>query len=213
MKFSEQWLRARVDPPVATRELAEQLTMAGLEVEAITPAAAAFTGVVVGRISDVQNHPSADRLKVCAVDTGSKSPLRIVTGAAVSAGIVTAVAPEGAVLAGNRITAAAFKGVNSQGVLCSAAELGLAEEGDTLLMLPRDAAPGTDLRRFLGLDDTVIEIAITPNRGDCLSIAGVAREVAAINAMAVPDMTIPPVPAAADDTVDVRLMAPEACPR
>lgn len=213
MKFSEQWLRGWVNPPVSTAALAGQLTMAGLEVEALGPAAADFSGVVVGNILSVRAHPRAERLKDCAVDTGGAHPLRIITAAPVTPGTVTAVAPAGAVIAGNAIKEASYKGITSQGMLCSAAELGLAEDRETLLTLPAEATPGTDLRTYLDLDDTVIEIAITPNRGDCLSIAGVAREVAAVNDMAVNEVSIPPVAAAVDDTVSVRLLAAEACPR
>lgn len=213
MKFSERWLRDWVNPAVPTASLADQLTMAGLEVEAVVPAAADFKGVVVGRVLDVEDHPQADRLRDCSVDTGGTHPLRIITAAPAEPGMVTAVAPEGAVIAGKTIKDASFKGVTSQGMLCSAAELGLSEERDTLLRLHRDAAPGTDLRAYLDLDDSIIEIAITPNRGDCLSITGVAREVAAVNRMAVNKVPIASVTATVEDNVSVRLLAPEACPR
>jgi len=213
MKFSEQWLRGWVNPAVPTPVLGDQLTMAGLEVESVGPAASDFKGVVAGKILNVKDHPQADRLKDCTVDTGASHPLRIITGAQVVPEMIVAVAPEGAQIAGNKIKDASFKGVTSQGMLCSAAELGLSEDKEALLILPRDTAPGTDLRALLDLDDNIIEIAITPNRGDCLSIAGVARELAAINDMTVTEVTIPAVAAAVDDSVSVRLLAPEACPR
>ena len=212
MKFSEQWLRGWVNPAVSTAALADQLTMAGLEVEAVEPAAD-FKGVVAGKIIDVKDHPQADRLKDCTVDTGAAHPLRIITAAPVARGLVTAVAPQGAVIGGNEIKDTSFKGITSQGMLCSAAELGLAEDKETLLVLPEDTMPGTDLGALLDLDDNVIEIAITPNRGDCLSIMGVAREVAAVNDMGVTVTPTPPVTATVEDTVGVQLLAPAACPR
>lgn len=215
MKFSEQWLREWVDPPVSTQELVHQLTMAGLEVEGVSPVAAHFHGVVIGRIIDVNGHPESEHLSCCRVDVGKSQPLDIVTTASnVTPGLYTAVAPAGAVLPGDkRVESAEFKGRPSQGVLCSTEDLGLSEDKEQLLELPHDAVIGADLKEFLRLDDHTIEIAITPNRGDCLSINGIAREVAAIHGMSVTATAPRPVDADAQTTLPVELAAPEACPR
>ncbi|HKJ22536.1 MAG TPA: phenylalanine--tRNA ligase subunit beta, partial [Gammaproteobacteria bacterium] len=213
MKFSEQWLRTWVNPPVSTGALADQLTMAGLEVEAVTAAAPPFAGVVVGRVIEVKDIENSDRLKACTVDIGAGEPLAIVTDAPVSAGLCTAVAPAGADLPEGKVESATLKGVTSQGRLCAGEDLGLAEGENTLLVFPEDSRPGTDLRELLQLDDTVIEIGITPNRGDCLSIAGIAREVAAVNAVPLSPHSVTAVAAAGEGTLAVDIDAPEACPR
>ncbi len=215
MKFSEQWLREWVDPDIDRERLCEQLTMAGLEVDAVEPVAPSFSGVVVGEIVSAERHPDADKLQICRVDVAQPEPLSIVCGAAnARAGIKVPVALVGAVLPGDfKIKEARLRGVLSAGMLCSARELGLAEEADGLLELPDDAEPGRDLRDYLRLDDVTIELGLTPNRGDCLSVMGVAREVAAINDL---PLRIPPTEpvAATDDTgLPVRIVAGEACPR
>ncbi|RKZ69086.1 MAG: phenylalanine--tRNA ligase subunit beta [Gammaproteobacteria bacterium] len=183
MHISEQWLREWVDVDCDTQQLTEQLTMAGLEVEGIEPAAAEFSGVITAKVESVEKHPDADKLKICQVATGTGKSLKIVCGAAnVRAGLYVALAPVGAELPGDiTIKASELKGVLSEGMLCSAQELGLAEESDGLMELPDNLALGEELRDVLSLDDQIIELSLTPNRGDCLSISGVARELAVIN--------------------------------
>ncbi|MFZ5558816.1 MAG: phenylalanine--tRNA ligase subunit beta [Pseudomonadota bacterium] len=214
MKFSENWLRTFVDPPLTSAELAEALTMAGLEVEALEPAAAPFSGVVVGEVLAVDKHPSADRLSVCRVEVGQGEPLTVVCGAPnVRAGMKAPCALVGAVLPQATIRETQVRGVASRGMLCSAAELGLAEDGAGLLVLPAELAAGTDLREALDLDDQLLTLKLTPNRGDCLSVCGVAREVAAITATSLRLPDIAPVAPAVKDTLGVEVQAPEACPR
>jgi len=182
MRFSEQWLRTYVDPPLSTQELAEKLTMAGLEVEELEPAAPPFAGVVVGRIESIAPHPSADRLRVCSVDVGANEPLQIVCGAPnAAAGMFVPCALEGTRLPGDlTISRQTVRGVESRGMLCSARELGLSDDATGLLDLGPANAPGTDLRAALALDDTLFTLKLTPNRADCLSLVGIAREVAAV---------------------------------
>lgn len=184
MRVPEQWLRAMVNPPIDSEMLADALTMAGLEVEDTLPLAPEFSGVLVGRVTAVTPHPDADRLRICTVDIGQPDMLQIVCGAPnVQAGMVAPCATEGAVLPGGfRIKRAKMRGVESQGMLCSAKELGISEDAEGLLALPESfsAALGKNLREAMNLDARVLEIKLTPNRADCLSIAGVAREVAAL---------------------------------
>lgn len=215
MRFSESWLREWVSPEVDTRALADQLSMAGLEVDALEPAAPAFRGVVVGLVRAVAPHPDAEKLRVCEVDVGQAERLTIVCGAPnVAEGMRVPVALVGAVLPGDfRIKRAKLRGVESLGMICSAKELGLAESSDGIMPLPADAPIGEDLRIWMGLDDTCIELDLTPDRADCLSIAGIAREVGVINRVEVRAVSVPPVPPACDARVAVRLDAPEACPR
>ena len=215
MKFSEAWLRQWVDPPVATLELADQLSMAGLEVDALGSVAPDFQGVVVGEVQTVEPHPDAEKLRVCAVDAGQDRVLTIVCGAPnVVAGMRVPTALIGAELPGAfKIKKAKLRGVQSFGMLCSAAELGLAESSDGIMPLPADAPVGEDFRAYLELDDQAIELDLTPDRGDCLGVAGIAREVAVINRLAVTAPGISPVAPAVDDRFEVRLDAPQACPR
>ena len=182
MQFPESWLRTLVNPPIATDELAHRLTMAGLEVEDTVPAAPAFTGVVVGHIVDIAPHPDADKLRVCQVDDGSGERLQIVCGAPnAAAGLKVPLARVGAELPGGmKIGVAKMRGVQSSGMLCSARELGLSQDHAGLLELPADMVPGQSIREALDLDDTLFTLKLTPNRADCLSILGVAREVAAL---------------------------------
>ena len=214
MRVSESWLRTFVDPPIGTAELAERLTMAGLEVESREAAAPPFGGVVVGRILAVAAHPSADRLRVCTVDAGV-APLAIVCGAPNAAvGMTVPCALEGATLPGGlAIERTTVRGVESQGMLCSAKELGLSDDAGGLLALDDALEPGTDLRRALALDDTVLTLKLTPNRADCLSMLGVARDVAAVTGatLAVPDTS--PAPTASRTTRAVRIDEPQGCPR
>jgi phenylalanyl-tRNA synthetase beta chain len=183
MKFSENWLRQWVSPQGDTESLADLLTMAGLEVESLEPAAPPFSGVVVGEIVAIAPHPDADRLRVCQVACGAAKPLTIVCGAPNAAqGLKAPLAVVGAKLPGGlEIGKAKMRGVESLGMLCSAKELGISAEASGLLELPADAPVGADIRQYLDLADTVIELKLTPNRGDCLSIAGLGREVAALS--------------------------------
>ena len=215
MKFSEHWLRSLVDPALDTAGLCDALTMAGLEVEDVAAAAPPFSGVVVGRIESVEKHPDADRLRVCTVDVGSPERLTIVCGAPnAAAGLLVPCALDGAQLPGDMtIRRTKMRGVESQGMLCSARELGLSEDASGLLELPRGLAPGRDLRQALALDDALITIKLTPNRPDCLSMAGIAREVAAITGAAAALPSIEPVTIDSDATRNVRVEDEDACPR
>ncbi|KAF0192496.1 MAG: phenylalanyl-tRNA synthetase beta chain [Gammaproteobacteria bacterium] len=215
MKFSVAWLREWVDPGITIEQLVAQLTMAGLEVDSVEPAAASSDGVVVGRVVSVDRHPDADKLTVCRVDVGAPEPLQIVCGAAnVRAGILVPAALTGARLPnGMAIKKAKLRGVESSGMLCSAVELGLADSSDGLLELPDDAVPGVSLTGYLRLDDHCIEVDLTPNRADCLSVAGIAREVGVLNKLAVASPEMAPVVATIKDSVVVDIDAPQACPR
>ena len=215
MKFSERWLRTLVDPPLDTVGLCDRLTMAGLEVEEASPAAPPFSGVVVAKIEAVAPHPNADRLRVCTIDAGKGSPLQIVCGAPnAAAGMKVPCALVGAVLPGGfAIKAATMRGVESSGMLCSAKELGISDDASGLLPLPDDAAVGADLRDALALDDTLITLKLTPNRADCLSIHGIARDVAAITCVPLAPPADAPAPVTATARREVRVVDPEGCPR
>ena len=178
MQFSESWLREWINPDIDTDTLVAQLTMAGLEVDSVTAAAQDFTGVIIAEVRSVEPHPDADKLGVCQVFNGTDL-VQVVCGAAnVAAGQKVAYATVGAVLGKDfKIKKAKLRGVESFGMICSAEELGLAEQSDGIMVLPAEAEPGIDIRKFLALDDSLIEVDLTPNRGDCLSIAGIAREV------------------------------------
>lgn len=212
MKISEQWLRTWVNPAISTEEMCQQLTMAGLEVDGVEPVAGAFNNVVVARVVSLEKHPDADKLNVCQVTDGSET-LQIVCGAAnVRAGLIVPLAKIGAVLPGDfRIKPAKLRGVESSGMLCSEKELGLAAQAEGLMELPDDAPIGSDVREYLGLDDHCIEIDLTPNRGDCLSVAGVARELAALNQCPMTAVDCEPVTAGSDATFPVEIVATEAC--
>jgi len=219
MQIPESWLRALADPPVATEELAHLLTMSGLEVEHCAPVAPAFSGVVVAEILAVERHPNADKLSVCRVDGGTGTPLQIVCGAPnVRPGMKAPLAKVGARLAagdgrGVEIKIAKMRGVESEGMLCSGRELGLSDDHSGLLELPREAPVGRDVREQLALADHVIDIKLTPNRGDCLSVLGVAREVTALTGekLVLPDAS--PVAAQSAARHPVRITHPEGCGR
>ena len=215
MRVSEHWLRDWIDPQRSSAELAARLTMAGLEVDRIEPAAPAFEKVVVGRVVQLQPHPDADRLRVAAVDVGDAEPLQIVCGAPnVAVGMRAPTALIGAVLPGGfKIKPSKLRGVQSQGMLCSAKELGLAESSDGLLPLPADSRPGQDVRELLALDDALLEIELTPNRGDCLGMEGIAREVASIERRDFRPFPVEPVEPAVDAVFPVTLRDPADCPR
>ncbi|HRD64969.1 MAG TPA: phenylalanine--tRNA ligase subunit beta [Candidatus Competibacter sp.] len=215
MKVSERWLREWVDPAISTAGLVAQLTMAGLEVDSVEPAAPPFEKVVVGRVVGLIPHPGADRLRVANVDVGGTEPLQIVCGAPnVAVGMCVPTALIGAVLPGDvKIKPSKLRGVQSQGMLCSAKELGLAESSDGLLPLPADSRPGQAVRELLALDDSLIEIELTPNRGDCLGMEGIAREVATLNRYEFRPLPVETVEPVVDATFPVRLLDPADCPR
>ncbi len=215
MRFSEAWLRTYVNPALTTPELVHQITMAGLEVDSAAPAAGQFSGVVVGEILETVPHPEADRLKVCRVAAGLGEPLQIVCGAPnARVGLRAPLALEGAVLPGGlKIKASKLRGIPSFGMLCSARELGIDEDASGLMELSEEAPAGIDLREYLQLEDSLIEVDLTPNRADCLSVEGIAREVALLNGL---PMTLPEsrsLVAAHDQGLPVNIEAPEACPR
>jgi phenylalanyl-tRNA synthetase beta chain len=214
MKLSEAWLREWVNPKIDSSTLAEQLTMAGLEVDGIEPAAPPFTGVIVARILSAEKHPNADRLRVCTVDTGQTAPLSIVCGAAnARAGLQVPLAQVGAQLPGGLvIKQAPVRGVESSGMLCSAKELGLADGMEGLLELSADAPLGQDFREYLQLDDSVLTLELTPNRGDCLGVQGIAREVGVLNRSPVKGPQIGPVAVLSSESLPVRVAVPESCP-
>lgn len=214
MKFSEQWLRTWVNPDVSRDDLVARLSMTGLEVDSVTPAAGEFSGVVVGEILSAEQHPDADKLRVCRVSNGSEE-FQVVCGAPnARAGIKIPFAMVGAVLGEDfKIKKAKLRGVESFGMLCSAAELQISEDHDGLYELPQDAPAGQSVREYLGLDDAIIEVDLTPNRGDCLSIAGLAREVGANYGSEVCRVKVEPVAAVHEEVRPVELFATEACPR
>ena len=182
MKFSEQWLREWVNPSIDSDALVAQITMAGLEVDDVDPVAGEFSGVVIGEVTSLESHPDADKLNVCQVSDGNET-FQVVCGASnVKEGVKVPFAKISAVLPGNfKIKKAKLRGVESFGMLCAEAELGLAEQSDGLMILPSDAPVGESIRNYLVLDDKCIDVDLTPNRSDCLSIAGLAREVGVLN--------------------------------
>ena len=214
MKISENWLRTWVNPAIDSEKLSDQLTMLGLEVDELAPAAKPFTGVVVGEVLTVEQHPDADRLRVTTVNIGSGEPLQIVCGAPnVRAGMKAPVATIGAVLPGDfKIKKGKLRGIESQGMLCGASEIDLEDKIDGLLELPEDAPVGVNIREYLDLDDNVIDISITPNRGDCFSIRGIAREIGVINQLPVTAPEIKEVVATISDEKKV-VVSTEGCPR
>ena len=225
MKISEQWLRQWVNPNNTSEQLAEQLTMAGLEIDDQFAVARPFTGVVVGEVVSVEPHPDADKLRVTQVNIGTDELVQIVCGAPnVRIGMKAPVATVGAVLptndgsnkgAGFQIKASELRGIASNGMLCGASEIDLVDNIDGLLELADDAPIGIDIREYLGLDNQILDISITPNRGDCFSVRGIAREIAVINELA---MQMPEINlgfSANDDvkTPNVTVQAIEQCPR
>ncbi len=220
MKFSENWLRTWVNPDMSSADLAHALTMAGLEVESLEPAAPQFSSVVVGKVLEVKAHPDADRLNVCQVEIGAAQPLSIVCGAAnVSVGVKVPCAQIGAVLPGDLvIKQTRVRNVESYGMLCSAKELGLATEPHKgtmsvgLWLLPEDAPVGSNLRDYLELDDTLFTLKLTPNRSDCFSVAGIAREVAAITGTAYAAPSVTPNIPNFQESIKLKIAEPSACP-
>ena len=215
MKFSEQWVREWVNPAISTEQLCEQITMLGLEVDGVEKVAGDFTGVVVGEVVECAQHPDADKLRVTKVNVGGERLLDIVCGAPnCRQGLKVACATEGAVLPGDfKIKKTKLRGQPSEGMLCSFSELGIDVEADGIIELPQDAPIGANLREYLSLDDKAIEISLTPNRADCLSIAGIAREIGVANKQPVNPPPFNAVPVATSAKVAIELQAPQACPR
>ncbi len=215
MQISEAWLREYVNPEISTEQLVEQLTMAGLEIDSVTQAAAIFSGVVIGEVLSMQQHPDADRLRVCRVAVGEAEPLQIVCGASnVRVGLKIPAALIGAVLPGDfKIKKSKLRGEESFGMLCSEKELGLAADANGLMELADNAPVGTDIRDYLSLNDNIIEVDLTPNRADCLSVEGVARELAILNKLDLSVLQIETSTITHSDTVSVSVETPESCPR
>lgn len=214
MKVSENWLREWVNPSISSDDLVAQITLAGLEVDEVLPVASAFSGVVVGEIISAEPHPNADKLQVCQVSDGIEA-FQVVCGAPnARAGIKIPFAKIGAVLGADfKIKKAKLRQVESFGMLCSASELGLSDDHDGIMELPSSAKVGEDFRAFLGLDDQIIDVDLTPNRSDCLSVAGLAREVGVLNKTDVTPVNVIPAQVVIDDTFSVRVGAADACPR
>jgi phenylalanyl-tRNA synthetase beta chain len=214
MKFSEQWLRSWVNPQVSRDDLVARLSMAGLEVDSVSLAAGVFSGVVVGEVLSTEQHPDADKLRVCQVSSGAET-FQVVCGAPnVRPGLKIPFAMIGAELPGDfKIKKAKLRGVESNGMLCSASELQISEDHEGLMELPADAPVGQDIRVYLDLDDASIEVDLTPNRGDCLSLAGLAREVGALYAAPVARPVVAAVTPSHDEVRPVEILAAQACPR
>ncbi len=215
MKFSESWVREWVNPAISTAQLCDQITMLGLEVDGVEKVAGDFSGVVVGEVVECAQHPDADKLRVTKVNVGGDRLLDIVCGAPnCRQGLKVACATEGAVLPGDfKIKKTKLRGQPSEGMLCSFSELGIDVESSGIIELPQNAPVGTNLRDYLTLDDNTVEISLTPNRADCLSITGIAREIGVVNKLAVNTPHFESVKATITDKVDIQLHAPEACPR
>uniref|UniRef100_UPI00356A0285 phenylalanine--tRNA ligase subunit beta n=1 Tax=Hydrogenophaga sp. TaxID=1904254 RepID=UPI00356A0285 len=220
MQFPESWLRSFCNPPISSQQLADTLTMAGLEVEELTPVAPPFTGIVVGQILSAEQHPNADRLRVCQVDVGQSAPLNIVCGAPnARVGIKVPCATVGAELPPGedgkpfKIKLGKLRGVESQGMLCSAKELQTSEESGGLLELADDAVVGRDIREQLALDDMLFTLKLTPNLAHALSVYGVAREVAALTGSPLLEPEFPAAPVALQASLPVQVLAPDLCGR
>lgn len=215
MKFSESWLRDWVNPNITTQALVDQLTMAGLEIDAVEPVAGSFTGVVVGEIVSAEQHPDADKLRVCKVIGSPDGEKQVVCGAPnARVGIKIPFALVGAKLPGDfKIKKAKLRGVESFGMLCAQTELEAGDDDSGLWELPADAPVGTDLNDYLSLNDSIVEVDLTPNRSDCLSVKGLAREVGVLNKADVRLPEITPAKSACDETRKVSLQAGDACPR
>lgn len=223
MKFSESWLREWVNPALSSDELAHQITMAGLEVDGVDPVAGEFSGVVIGEVVECGPHPDADKLQVTKISLGDYSSATVEKGELVDIvcgakncrlGLKVAVATVGAVLPGDfKIKKAKLRGVPSFGMLCSESEIGLAEDSDGIMELAADAPLGTCVREYLDLDDVTIDVDLTANRGDCLGIKGLAREVGVLNSLEVTEPAITKATPTIDDALTINIEANEACPR
>jgi phenylalanyl-tRNA synthetase beta chain len=215
MRFSMNWLRRWVPTELDASAVSDRLTAAGLEVDELSVIGEALDGVVVGEIARCEPHPDADRLQVCQVDHGAEAPATIVCGAPnARAGMKAPLAMPGARLPnGMLIEKARLRGVESSGMLCSAPELGLGHDAGGLLELPATLPSGQPLSEALGLPDQVIEIDLTPNRADCLSLRGIARELSAIEGLACREPSIEPVAVQSEREIEIELLAPDDCPR
>jgi len=223
MKFSESWLREWVNPTLSSDELAHQITMAGLEVDGVDPVAGEFTNVIIGEVVECGPHPDADKLQVTKISLGNYSSAHVEKGELVDIvcgakncrlGLKVAVATVGAVLPGDfKIKKAKLRGVVSNGMLCSESEIGLSDSSDGIMELALDAPIGIDLREYLDLDDVTIDVDLTANRGDCLGIKGLAREVGVLNSQSVTEIEVNPVAPTIDDIREINIEAGEACPR
>jgi phenylalanyl-tRNA synthetase beta chain len=214
MKIVESWLREWVDPDLDSKALGHQLTMLGLEVDGVEVEGDGLDGVVIAEVVEAERHPDADRLSVCKVSTGGKETIDVVCGAPnVTAGMKSPLAVPGITLPnGLKLRKSKIRGVVSNGMLCSAVELGLGEESDGILALPGDAPAGMPLAEYLGLPDTVFDLDLTPNRGDCFSVLGVARDISALTGCPLKSPDVVPVAATIDDTLPVEIPLPEGCP-
>ena len=215
MKFSEKWLREWVDPSLSTEELAHRLTMIGHEVDGLDPQGDGLEGVIVGEVISAGKHPDADRLSVCQVSTGNDDVIEVVCGAPnVRAGMKSPFAPAGTRLPnGMKLRKSKIRGVVSNGMLCSAIELGLGDESDGIVELADDAPTGQALTEYFDLPDVTFDLDLTPNRGDCFSVLGIARDVSAMSGQSMKDPAVNPVPPQVDDAHPVELVYPPGCPR
>ena len=215
MKFSESWLREWINPEISSEMLADQLTMAGLEVDDVEKVAGDFTGVVIGKVVECKQHPNADKLRVTKVDIGKDKLLNIVCGAPnCRQGLMVACATVGAVLPGDfKIKSAKLRGEPSEGMLCSYSELGITDDHNGIIELPDNAPLGKDIREYLNLNDVMIDISVTPNRADCFGIVGVARDISAVNNIPMKEFKIANVPATISDTLSIQIDVPKAAPR
>ena len=215
MKFSESWLREWINPEISSEMLADQLTMAGLEVDNVEKVAGDFTGVVIGKVVECKQHPNADKLRVTKVDIGKDELLDIVCGAPnCRQGLMVACATVGAVLPGDfKIKSAKLRGEPSEGMLCSYSELGITDDHNGIIELPDNAPLGKDIREYLNLNDVMIDISVTPNRADCFGIVGVARDISAVNNIPMKEIKIANVPTTISDTLSIQIDAPKAAPR
>ncbi|MFB0981018.1 MAG: phenylalanine--tRNA ligase subunit beta [Alteromonadaceae bacterium] len=219
MKFSESWLREWVNPAISSDELSHQITMAGLEVDAVEPVAGEFTGVLIGEVVECGPHPDADKLQVTKINLGSEfndgELVDIVCGAKnCRLGLKVAVATVGAILPGDfKIKKAKLRGVPSHGMLCSESEIGLSDSSEGIMELAQDAPIGSCVREYLDLNDVTIDVDLTANRGDCLGLKGLAREVGVLNNVNITEPEIVNVVPTIDDVREITLSAPKACPR
>lgn len=213
MKFNESWLRERTNPDITTQQLADQLTLAGLEVDSIEPVAKTFSSVIIGHVVQVEKHPNADKLSLCSVEINQETPLSIICGASnVKVGIKVPVAMIKAELPGGfKIKKTKLRGVLSEGMICSAKELSLEDQSNGIMILPDNAPVGESMWQYLNLDDTAIEVDLTPNRGDCLSIDGLAREVSVLNHCPLLPLEESSIPLSCDDQLSIQINAPIAC--
>ena len=215
MKFSENWLREIIDPKIDSDKLSYQLTMAGLEVDDITKACNKFEGLFVSEVRSVKKHPNADRLNICEVDVGEKDLLSIVCGAPnVKKGMRTVLAKVGAQLANQpKLKPVKLKGIESCGMLCSSSEIGLSDDSSGIIELSKHEPIGKSIDELIDSDNNIIDLSLTPNRGDCLSIYGIARELAVINQSNFSEYEKKTIEVSTENASQVKLSAKEACPK